>query len=120
MEIRECYRKINGNYDTVYACFHSDKQILKFLLKFLDEKSYANLLNSLNKEDYEAAFLAAHSLKGICQNLGFSELFTVSERITEALRGGKKSENLDNMFYDVTDKYNKTVEAILELKESIE
>lgn len=119
MNIYEFYRKINGSYDTVHACLQSDKLILKFIYKFLDEKSYLKLLNSINDGDYEAAFLAAHSLKGICQNLGFSELFEVTDIITEALRGGKKPENLEDMFCNVTDRYNRTVNAILELKASI-
>ena len=38
--------------------------------------------------DVEAAFRAAHTLKGICANLGFKALFEVSYDITEALRAG--------------------------------
>lgn len=34
------------------------------------------------------AFRAAHTLKGICANLGFKSLFEVSYDITEALRAG--------------------------------
>lgn len=38
--------------------------------------------------DVETAFRAAHTLKGICANLGFKSLFEVSYDITEALRAG--------------------------------
>lgn len=37
---------------------------------------------------FETAFRAAHTLKGICANLGFKSLFEVSYDITEALRAG--------------------------------
>ena len=38
--------------------------------------------------DVETAFRAAHTLMGICANLGFKALFELSYDITEALRAG--------------------------------
>ena len=37
----------------------------------------------------EAAFRAAHTLKGVAQNLGFQKLYLSSAALTEALRGPK-------------------------------
>ena len=39
------------------------------------------------KREYKEAFRAAHTLKGVSQNLSFKELGQVSGEITEALRG---------------------------------
>ena len=38
--------------------------------------------------DKDVAFRAAHTLKGVCQNLGLERLFVPSNEATEALRVG--------------------------------
>ena len=60
----------------------------KFARKFLDDPSYQTLVETMDKADYEEAFRAAHTLKGVCANLGFTQLFKVSSDLTEELRGG--------------------------------
>lgn len=37
----------------------------------------------------ESAFRAAHTLKGVAQNLGFDALYRASSALTEHLRGGQ-------------------------------
>lgn len=44
---------------------------------------------AINSQDWEAAFRAAHTLKGVAQNLGFQRLYLSSAALTEALRGPK-------------------------------
>ena len=44
--------------------------------------SYQLLQDSLAKEDYEEAFRAAHTIKGVCQNLAFDKLGNSSEHLT--------------------------------------
>ena len=60
------------------------------MFKFLDDGSYQELVNALKEGRDEDAFRAAHTLKGVCQNLSFTSLYEPSQTITEALRGGKK------------------------------
>mgnify|MGYP000290853416 FL=1 len=48
----------------------------------------SQLTQAMDAGDVETAFRAAHTLKGICANLGFKSLFEVSYEITEALRAG--------------------------------
>ena len=48
----------------------------------------SQLTQAMDAGDVETAFRAAHTLKGICANLGFKLLFEVSYDITEALRAG--------------------------------
>ncbi|MCI8602154.1 MAG: Hpt domain-containing protein [Oscillospiraceae bacterium] len=89
MTLKECYAALGGNYEDVLGRLRAERLVQKFLLKFLDDKSLALLEESLEKGDYETAFRASHTLKGVCQNLGFSELAASSEALTEAMRGGK-------------------------------
>ena len=44
------------------------------------------------KGDAETAFRAAHTLKGLCLNLGFESLYKVDAALTEELRAGKLEE----------------------------
>ena len=60
----------------------------KYLLKFLNDKSFDTLQAALAKADREEAFRMAHTLKGVSQNLGLASLFTSSDALTEALRNG--------------------------------
>ena len=60
----------------------------KFALMFKKDPSMSQLTQAMDTGDVETAFRAAHTLKGICANLGFKSLFEVSYDITEALRAG--------------------------------
>lgn len=44
---------------------------------------------AVDRSDWESAFRAAHTLKGVAQNLGFDRLYAVSVPLTEAMRGAK-------------------------------
>ena len=60
----------------------------KFLLKFPDDTSYQELTAALARGDCQAAFRAAHTLKGVAGNLSMKRLFEKVAAQTEQLRGG--------------------------------
>ena len=62
--------------------------IEKFALKFREDMSFQELEKALNDKQVEIAFRAAHTLKGVCMNLGFDHLYKPSFEITECLRAG--------------------------------
>ncbi len=45
--------------------------LARFALKFLDDESMDKLEAAMAVGDAEEAFMAAHTLKGVSQNLGF-------------------------------------------------
>lgn len=69
---------------------------MKFILKFLDDKNYDVIMDSLAKKDYAGAFAGAHSLKGVSGNLGLTPVYEASSSITELLRD-KQDEEVDVM-----------------------
>lgn len=91
MTIKEFYEKIGGDYDEVLGRLFSEALIKKFLIKFLTDKSYQTFFEEIEKQNIEEAFRAAHTLKGVCQNLGLGTLFKSSSDIAEALRGGQNN-----------------------------
>ena len=86
MSLTECYEALGGNYEDVLGRLRSERLIQKFVLKFLDDGNYELLLDSMEGGRWEEAFRAAHTIKGMCQNLSFTRLEGSSSALTEALR----------------------------------
>lgn len=87
MTVKECYEIMKGDYDDVLSRLRTDERIKKFLLKVLDDTSFALLCNALEKKNIEEAFRAAHTLKGVCKNMSLTNLAYSASNLTEALRG---------------------------------
>lgn len=111
MTVKECYEQMGSDYEGVLERLGSEAIVKRFALKFLQDPSFAQLKESLAKNDGEEAFRAAHTLKGVCLNLGFDELFEVSAELTEKLRE-RKTAGSEELFQKVSEKYQKTVMAI--------
>ena len=111
MTLKECYAALGGDLDDVLTRLRSERMIQKFVLKFPADGSYQLLCASFEAGSWEEAFRAAHTIKGMCQNLSFTVLGQSSHDLTEALRGGKKPE-ADELFARVREDYQRTVEAI--------
>lgn len=114
MTLKECYTALEGDYNSVLSRLMTEKLVSKFVLKFLNDKSYENLINALNSENTEDAFREAHTLKGVCQNLSFDRLFQSSNEITEALRNGDITKAKE-LLPKIEDDYLQTVNAIKNL-----
>ena len=112
MNLKECYRKLGGDYDEVLTRLYSEDMIRRFLIKFLNDGTYKLLLEKLEAQDYQEAFRAAHTLKGVCDNLGLSNLRKSSSMLTEALRTGNPSEDLVVLKNKVCIDYEQAVSAI--------
>lgn len=117
MNLKECYIELEGNYDDVIGRLRSEKLVQKFVLKFLNDPSYDNLIRSLEAKDYEEAFRAAHTIKGVCQNLSFTKLYESSNRLTESLRNGANPE-ADTLLQQVIADYQQTANAIRAMQEA--
>ena len=111
MSLRTCYEALGGNLDSVLGRLPSERLVQKFVLKFLNEGSYAELMTAVQAKDGEAAFRASHTLKGICLNLSFDKLYASSERICEALRNGW-TDDAPAMAEAVEADYRQTIAAI--------
>ncbi|MGY6280848.1 Hpt domain-containing protein [Faecalibacterium prausnitzii] len=61
--------------------------------------------------DVKEAFRGAHTLKGVCQNLGFSNLYAPTYTLTETLRAGQL-EGTQEQFAKVAEQYQCTMDAI--------
>ena len=116
MTLQECYAAMGGNYEEVLGRLRSDRLIQKFVLKFVDDGSYQLLLDSMASQNYEDAFRAAHTIKGVCQNL--TRLLNSSSQLSEALRHGYTPE-ADGLVEQVGTDYQETIGAIRAFQASL-
>ena len=115
MTIRECYEQINGDYEDVLRRLMDDHRIQKILHYFQEENLLEELEAFIDEKDYTEAFRISHSIKGVCLNLGFTRLQESSSELCEALKDGKKPENLEKLFEAVKKDYRNIIEVIEKL-----
>ncbi len=114
MTLKQCYELFGGDYEGVISRMLKEERVKKFVIKFGNDQTFNGLTDMLAAENYEEAFRAAHTIKGLCQNLGFDRLFKSSSALTEALRGGKKPED-DSIYQQVKEDYEQIINAIKQL-----
>lgn len=64
-----------GNMESFYV---------KFLKKFVDDKSFEVLSEGIEQRDIKVISESAHTLKGVTGNLGLTKLFEISQELMKA------------------------------------
>ena len=101
MTIEECYTAMGANYQDVLRRFYKPDMIRRFARMFLQDTSFQQLTDAI----------AAHTLKGVCLNLGFSNLTPSAVALTEILRAGS-FDGAAEQYALVEKEYHKTIEAL--------
>lgn len=116
MTVRECYDEIGADYKDVMSRLRKEERVQKFLMKFLDDQSYVLLCSSLKERNMDEAFRAAHTLKGISQNLSLTNLYAPVSQLSDRLKQQREySEEVQSYFEEVKSEYRKTTESIRKL-----
>ena len=113
MTIRECYEAMGSDFDRVLRRLGSEALISKYAVKFLNDPGFTELKSAMQDKRAEDAFRAAHTLMGVCLNLGFDRLHRASTELTEQLRD-RISEGADELYRLVEEEYSKTISALSE------
>ena len=87
MTLQECYAQMNGSYEEARSRLMMDSMIERFLFKFLDDRTMANLRAAVAAGDAAVSFREAHTMKGVAANLAFTRLRQAASDLTEQLRG---------------------------------
>ncbi len=114
MDIKECYTLIGGDYNDVLNRLSSEKLITKIVKKYIDDTSFNDLKEGLETKNLELAFRGAHTLKGVCLNLGFKQMTAEAIELTEILRSGT-FEGTSELFEKLSQAHNRTIEEIKKL-----
>lgn len=112
MTVRECYQYMGADYEDVLRRLKTDDRICKFLTMLLRDPSYSALEQALNSRDYETAFRAAHTIKGIAMNLSLTRLTQISSQLTEALRPRTENDVIWSLFQQFKAAYDEMTTAI--------
>ena len=114
MTLQEFYTRVGGDYNATLRRLPSEALIRKFVLKYPGDPSYKQLEEALAAKDWELAFRASHTLKGVAQNLGFDHLYKVSATLCDAVRGPKPLED-ESLWPPVVEANREVLAAIAEL-----
>ena len=109
--IEEFYKKIKGNYQEAICRMRDNERIKKYLKLFLGDESFENLEKSIETNNCEEAFKSAHTLKGVIQNMAFTDLSKIVAELTELLRNGNLIE-AKKLFPIVSKKYKIIIDEI--------
>lgn len=106
IDVNEGIHRFNGNKE-LYE---------KFLMSFPEDAHYGQMLQEIEKGDAEAAFQAAHALKGITGTVSLVQLHGVLIPLVEELRAGSL-EKVPELLPPVQEAYNKAVDVLKEQRE---
>lgn len=116
MTVQELYERVGGSYDNAKRILQMDKLIGRFVLKFLDDKSYEKLTAAWAAKDAAGVFDGAHAIKGVCANLGLSTLSEQASAIAEEFRPGNArtmdDAEVDRRMEELKATYDRTIEGI--------
>ncbi|MCM1195139.1 MAG: Hpt domain-containing protein [Corallococcus sp.] len=110
MTVEKFYETICGDYAGTKARLMTDERIARFVNKFPADGSYQLLVDSIASGNVQDAFRAAHTIKGVAQNLGFTLLYKSAEEVTEILRAG--SLDVAAHMPELEKNYKLTIESI--------
>ena len=100
-EFREIFEVYGADYNSTMARFMGKEAMyLKFLDMLFKDDNLEKLGTALEHQDYEAAFAAAHTLKGVVGNMGLTPLFNAVCAIVESLRKREVPEDY-NVLYQI-------------------
>ena len=112
-----CYAQIGGDLEGVRSRLMTDERIEKFIGIFAEDPSFGNLRTALDEGDLKEAFRAAHTMKGISRDMGFTSLSDIAAELADVLRPDEEGvpagplERVPSLFEQLEEAYTRTVDA---------
>lgn len=107
MDLKYFYESMGVDYNRVLNRLRREALIEKYLHLLLKDENFDILKKAIRENDYETAFRAAHSIKGVSLNLDLIPLAEVASQLVECFRG-KTEQELDKEkiadLYQILDK----------------
>lgn len=114
-EILLDFEKIGVDIDGAISRLCGNVELYKkLLLKFLEDKSYEQLVNSIIINDYKNIESYAHTLKGLSGNLGFIDLSKSCINILENVRN-KEFHLLNENKEKLSEQYKELITLIMKI-----
>ena len=97
MTLQEFYDRIGGDYKATISRLPSEALIKKFVLKYPGDPSFNQLKDALAAQDWELAFRASHTLKGVAGTLGITSVHRKAAELDQALKEGGSDELIERL-----------------------
>ncbi len=89
----DALRRFGANTEEgLSRCLNDEGFYLELVGMELEDKGFEKLSAALARGDWQAAFEAAHSLKGSLGNLALTPIYAPTAELTERLRGGREAD----------------------------
>lgn len=117
MDLKFFYESMGVDYSRVLSRLRKETLIEKYLHLLLEDQNFINLKKALEEDDYETAFRAAHSIKGVSLNLDLKPLAEAASLLVECFRG-KSEQELDKT--KIAEIYQTLDEEFIKIKQFVE
>lgn len=101
IDVKEGIHRFNDSKE----CFE------KYLTEFAEDEHYNKLLRAISEKNAEAAFQAAHALKGASGNVSLTQLYEHLVPLVEELRAGRM-DKVPELIKPVQESYERVMEAL--------
>ena len=122
MTLQELYQTIGGSYEQGIKVLRMEKLMDKHIRKFSKNGIVEALLRAGETMDPTAMFETSHAVKGVCGNLGLTELYALSSEISEEFRPGNARQLSDaevrEKLAKISEIYRITTEGIRQYEEA--
>jgi len=122
MTLQELYAAIGGDYDKAVQVLRVEKLIDKHIRKLMKNGVVDSLIAAGESMDPTQLFETAHAVKGVCANLGLTELSDAASDIAEEYRPGNErkltDEEVSAKLQEIAAMYQRTVDGIRQYEEA--
>lgn len=109
MNIQEFYDSIDESYENVSSRMMGNQKLVE-----LDDPTYEQIKEAVDKMDYDEILRTTHTMKGIASNLEFTHLQQKSAKAVDMIRAGQREEVLP-VIGEIEKEYQKVIEQIQKL-----
>lgn len=116
MTLRGLFMEVGADINIVIDRFAGNEKLLeRFIRKFPEDNNFEELKKAVKDDDDPLIERAAHTLKGVSANLGFSALSEKCANIVQAVRQEKR-DTIPAFFEELSIEYEKIVDCIKQLQ----
>ena len=103
MTLVELYAAMGGDYEQAVKVLRIEKLIDKHIRKFPDNDIFNGLVEAFKTMDETRLFESSHAIKGVCANLGLTNIASIASDICEEFRPGKSRTRSDDEIRSMVD-----------------
>lgn len=113
---KSVFEAYGGDYDVTMSRFMGKETLyMKILGMMFQDENLKKLGTAIEENDLDAAFEAAHTLKGVAGNLGPTPFYDSVCRIVEPIRNREEREDYTQMYQEIQDEFSRVDELWKEL-----